>query len=171
MITMPPRRRLQDDQSVYSSLATPSFDTGRPADGHVPLQVSVDAPGAHVQGPQAPHLLPLQHGPGREGSVTRRHFLRVSQLQVGEDGANATFRHRDAVCTSHERAAAVSRRSRHRSGVRLLGPGLARLALLFERYCTVTGAMAGELAGAAVRGAPFEGHREDGDETTVLTQC
>ena len=29
--------------------------------------------------------------------VTRRQFLRISQLQVGEDGANATSRHRDAV--------------------------------------------------------------------------
>ena len=33
----------------------------RPADGHVPLQVQVDEADPHVQRPQAPALLPLQH--------------------------------------------------------------------------------------------------------------
>ncbi len=34
---------------------------------HVPVQVQADAAGADVQGPEAPHLLPLQHGPRRQG--------------------------------------------------------------------------------------------------------
>jgi PROCN (NUC071) domain len=40
----------------------------RPADGHVPLQVQAHAADPDVQGPQAPHLLPLQHRARRQGA-------------------------------------------------------------------------------------------------------
>mmetsp|Transcript_3144 Transcript_3144/g.9018 ORF Transcript_3144/g.9018 Transcript_3144/m.9018 type:complete len:230 (+) Transcript_3144:1820-2509(+) len=89
----------------------------RPADGHVPLQVPPHAPGAHVQGPETFNLLPLQHGPGRQGPR-----------------------------------------------LRLLGAGVAGVAVLSSRYCSFARTVARQFISEAVRGAAFEGHREDGDE-------
>ena len=45
--------------------------TGRPAHGHVPLQIQIDAPGPHVQGFEAFNILPLQHRAGRQGPRLR----------------------------------------------------------------------------------------------------
>ena len=50
--------------------------------------------------------------------LTQRLFPKFSELQLCEDGANATFRHRDAVDEAARAAAAVSYESFHATQVR-----------------------------------------------------
>ena len=54
--------------------------------------------------------------------LTRRHFLRVSQLQVGEDGVDATFRHRDAVDVVVRESCGRVVTASFRAGLMLVGP-------------------------------------------------
>mmetsp|Transcript_6179 Transcript_6179/g.20145 ORF Transcript_6179/g.20145 Transcript_6179/m.20145 type:complete len:453 (+) Transcript_6179:1482-2840(+) len=89
----------------------------RPAHRDVPLQVSAHAAGAPMQGPQAPDLHALQHGPRRQ-----------------------------------------------RAGGRLLGAGVARLALLPPGHRAPPRAVARQLARPPVRGPPLQGHRQDRHE-------
>lgn len=65
-----------------------------PADRHVPLQVQADAADPDVQGPQARHLLPLQHGTGRQGprrGLLGAHVARLALLPPRDCSASGAL--------------------------------------------------------------------------------
>mmetsp|Transcript_19442 Transcript_19442/g.63360 ORF Transcript_19442/g.63360 Transcript_19442/m.63360 type:complete len:256 (+) Transcript_19442:1842-2609(+) len=53
-----------------------------PAHRHVPVQVPADASDPHVQGPEAPDLLQVQHGPRRQGARLRHLGARLARVAL-----------------------------------------------------------------------------------------
>ena len=57
-----------------------------PTHRHVPLQVQAHEADPHVQGPEAPGLLPLQHRSGRQGARLRLLDARLAHLALFPQG-------------------------------------------------------------------------------------